>query len=215
MVHYLCFSIIFLNNPSINTLKKMGHDIQINEYLWWHLNRVSVTGNETRKIILGCEIVIDYTISDRIAELVLINVYYQVDFAVPEDHWVKIKRKYKQILRSCQRAETLWNIEDDNHRRIPWSSPKEPRKETKGTGEARKRLDNIGENIVRIPGKLRRLGVTRISMSNWNKIFRSDFKKKNQWLLLDLRMFFFPSNFIIATFILYRGHTAKLYPQKF
>ena len=67
---------------------------------WYKHNTESVLENETHKLLKDFEIQTDHLISARQPDILMVNktkrTYLTVDFAVPSDHWVKLKGSEKK-----------------------------------------------------------------------------------------------------------------------
>ena len=83
---------------------------------WYMHNPESVLENEMHKLLWDFEIQTDHLISPRWPDLKIINkkkrVCKIVDFAVPADHWVKLKEsKKKDIYQDLDRElKKLWGM---------------------------------------------------------------------------------------------------------
>ena len=81
-------------------------------------NPESVLGNEIHKLLRDFEIQTDHLISARWLDLVIITnnkkkrTCWIVDFAVPPDHWVRLKERRKKDKHQdlARELKKLWNI---------------------------------------------------------------------------------------------------------
>ena len=142
---------------------------------WYMHNLESVLENETHKLFWDFQIQMDYLISARRPDLVIINKKMStcriVDFAVPADHRVKLKEskkkdKYLDLARGLKKLEHE-SDSDINCYLCTWHSHQRIDTGTGGLGGKRMSGYQPNYNIVKIdqnteksPGDLRKIAVT-------------------------------------------------------
>ena len=86
---------------------------------WNMYNPVTVLENDTHKLLWDFDIQTDHLISARRPDLIIINnkkkkkrICKIVDFAVPADHWIKLKEREKKdnYLDLARELKKLWNM---------------------------------------------------------------------------------------------------------
>ena len=150
---------------------------------WFMHNSESVLENETHKVLWDFEIQTDHLRSARRPDIVIVNnkkkrACQSVNFAVPADHRVKLKENEKkdQYLDLARELKKIVEHESDGDTNCNWCSWDNHEKidtETWGLGNKRTSRDHpnhgiveIGQNIVKSPGDLRRLAVTQTPVRN-------------------------------------------------
>ena len=84
---------------------------------WFMHNPASILENDTHELLWDFDIQTDHLISARKPDLIIINNKKKrtckiVDFAVPADHWIKLKEceKKDKYLDFARELKKLWNM---------------------------------------------------------------------------------------------------------
>ena len=147
---------------------------------WYMHHPESSLENKTYKLLWDFEIQTDYLISGRQPDVVIINKKKRacqiVDFAVPVDHWVKLKESEKKKRYLAREFKKTVEHKSDGYTNCNWSSWNRHQRIniwTGGLGNKRasgnhpnNNIIEIGKNIKESPGELNRLAVTQTTVRN-------------------------------------------------